>query len=82
MFKNIPHVQNKIRLQVKYLLNVIWSSFLLLILIKNAIKNAVVAFISLYMMGLENPENQNSEIAANTSEAGTWLKLLISICIL
>ena len=33
------------------------------------------------MVNLENPENQNSEIAANTSEAGTWVKLLISICI-
>ena len=64
-------MQNKIRLHVEYLLNVIWSSFLLLILIKNAIKNALVAFISLYMMSLENPENRNSEIAANTSEAGT-----------
>ena len=63
MFRNVPHVQNKIRLHVKYLLNVnsleiIWSSFLLLILIKNAIKNAVK----------ENPENQNSEIAANINE--------------
>ena len=27
--------------------------------------------ISLYMVSLENPENQNSDIAANTSEAGT-----------
>ena len=34
------------------------------------------------MVNLENPENLNSEIAANTSEAGTWMKLLISICIL
>ena len=62
---------------MKYLLNVnsleiIWSSFLLLILIKNAIKNAITVVISLYMVSLENPENQNSEIAANTSEAGTW----------
>ena len=69
-------LQNKIRLQVKYLLNVysleiISSRFLLLILIKNAIKNAVTAVIILYMVSLENPENQNSEIAANTSEAGT-----------
>ena len=72
---------------MKYLLNVsslkiTWSSFLLLILIKNAIKNAVTAVISLYMVSLENPENQNSEIKANTSEAGTWIKLVISICIL
>ena len=63
-------MQNKIKLHVKYLLNVnsleiIWSSSLLLILIKNAIKNAVKAVISLYMVCLENPENQNSEIAAN-----------------
>ena len=80
-------LQNKIRLHVKYLLNVksleiIWSSFLLLVLIKNAIKNAVTVVISLYMVSLENPENQNSEIAANTSESGTWMKLLISICVL
>ena len=69
-------LQNKIRLQVKYMLNVysleiISSRFLLLILIKNAIKNAVTAVFSLYMVSLENPENQNSEIAANASEAGT-----------
>ena len=50
--------------------------------IKNAIKNAVTAVISLYTVRLENPENQNSEIAANKSEAGTWMKLLILICIL
>ena len=64
----------------KYLLNV--SSleiFLLLILIKNVIKNAVIAVIGLYMVSLENPENQNSKIAANTSETDTWLKLFISI---
>ena len=29
------------------------------------------------MVNLENPENHNSEIAANTSEAGTSMKLLI-----
>ena len=52
-------------------LEIIWSNFLLLILIKNATKNAVTTLISLYMVCLENPENQNSEIAANTSEAGT-----------
>ena len=40
----------------------IWFSFLLLILIKNGIKNAVTAIISLYMVCLENPENPNSEI--------------------
>ena len=72
---------------MKYLLHVnslgiIWSSFLSLILIKNAIKNAVTAIISLYVVCLENLENQNSEIAANTCEAGTWMKLLIWICIL
>ena len=71
---------------MKYLLNVnsleiIWSSFLLSILIKNAIKNAVAAVISLYVVYLENLENQNSEIAANTCEAGTWMKLFIWICI-
>ena len=76
MFKNLRHVQNKIRLHVKYLLNVkslkiISSRFLLLLLIKNAIENAVTAVISSYMVRIENPENQNSEIAANTSEAGT-----------
>ena len=60
-------------------LEIIWPSLLLLILIKNAIKNVA---ISLYMVSLENPKNQNSEIVANTSEAGTWMKLLISICIL
>ena len=75
MFKNVPHWQNKITLHVKYLLKVnsleiIWSSILLLILIKNAIKNAATAVISLYMVCLENTENQNSEITANTSEAG------------
>ena len=67
----------------KYLLNV--SSleiFLLLILIKNVIKNAVIAVIGLYMVSLENPENQNSKIAANTSETDTWLKLFISIWVL
>ena len=78
-------MQNKIRLHVKDLLSVnsleiIWSSFLLLILIKYAIKNVVTAVISLRMVWLENTEN--SEIAADTSEAGTWLKLLIWIYIL
>ena len=68
-------LQNKVRLHVKYLLNVksleiIWSSFLLLILTNNAIKNAITVAISLYMVSLENHENQNPEIAANTSEAG------------
>ena len=76
MFKSVSYVQNKIRLHVKYLLNVnsleiICSSFLLSISIKNAIKNAVAAVISLYMVNLKNPENQNSEIVTNTSEAGT-----------
>ena len=71
----------------KYLLNVssleiIWFSFLLLILIKNAIKNAVIVVIGLYVVSLENPENQNSKIAANTSETDTWLKLFISIWVL
>ena len=61
MFKNVPHVQNKTRLHMKYLLNVnsleiICSGFLLLILIKNAIKNAVTAAFSLYMVCLESPE--------------------------
>ena len=50
---------------------IIRSSFLLLLLIKNAIKNAVIAVASLYMVNLENPENENSEIEANTGEAGT-----------
>ena len=68
-------LQNKVRLHVKYFLNVksleiIWSSFLLLILTNNAIKNAITVVISLYMVSLENHENQNPEIAANTSEAG------------
>ena len=76
MFKNVPYVKNKIKLHEKNLLNVnsleiILSSFLLLILIKNAIKNAVTAVISLHMVSLKNLENQNSEIAANTSEAST-----------
>ena len=35
------------------------------------LKMLFTAVISLYMVSLENPENQNSEIAANTSEAGT-----------
>ena len=43
----------------------------MLILIKNAIKNAIAVAISLYMSNLENPENQNSAIAASTSEADT-----------
>ena len=34
-------------------------------------KNAVAAVISLHIVCLENPENQNSEITANTSEVGT-----------
>ena len=50
---------------------IIRSSFLLLLLIKNAIKNAVIAVASLYMVNLENPENENFEIEANTGEAGT-----------
>ena len=49
-------------------------------MIKYAIKNAVTAVISIRMVWLENTEN--SEIAADTSEDGTWLKLLIWICIL
>ena len=65
--------QNKIAREIFAInsLEIIWSSLLLLILIKNAFKNAVTAVISLHMVCLENPENQNSEIAANTSEAGT-----------
>ena len=39
-------------------------------MIKNAIKNAITVVISSYMVCLENLENKNSEIAANTSEAG------------
>ena len=31
----------------------------------------ITAVISLYMVSLENPENQNSEIAANAVEAST-----------
>ena len=65
MFKNVPHVQN-----MWNSLEIICSSFLLLILIKNAIKNAITVVISSYMVCLENLENKNSEIAANTSEAG------------
>ena len=53
-----------------------------MILIKNVIKNAVNAVISLCIVSLENPENQNSEIGASTNEAATWMKLFISICIL
>ena len=76
MFKNVPYVKNKIKLHEKNLLNVnsleiILSSFLLLILMKNAMKNALTTVVSLSMVSLENPENQNSEIAANASEAGT-----------
>ena len=37
-------------------------------MIKNAIKNVVNIVISLCIESLENPENQNLEIAANTSE--------------
>ena len=87
MFKNVPNVQDKIRLHVKYLLNVnslevIWSSFLLLLLIKNAIKKAATALSVYIWRSQKNPENQNSEIVAYTSEAGIWRKLLIPICIL
>ena len=32
---------------------------------------------SLYLVSLENCEKQNFEIVVNTSEAGTWMKLLI-----
>ena len=76
MLKNVPYVKNKIKLHEKNLLNVnsleiILSSFLLLILMKNAMINALTTVVSLSMVSLENPENQNSEIAANTSEAGT-----------
>ena len=35
------------------------------------LKIAVTAIISLYMGSLENPEYQNTEISANTREAGT-----------
>ena len=50
---------------MKYLLNVnsleiIGFSFLLLLLIKNAIKNVFTAVVSLYIVNLENPENQSS----------------------
>ena len=53
MFKNVPNVQDKIRLHVKYLLNVnslevIWSSFLLLLLIKNAIKKLLLLYQFIY----------------------------------
>ena len=87
MFKNVPNVQDKIRLHVKYLLNVnslevIWSSFLLLLLIKNAIKKAATALSVYIWRSQKNPEKQNSEIVAYTSEAGIWRKLLIPICIL
>ena len=78
MFKNVLHVQNKIRLHVKYLLNfkhICVAVYLIYFFIfnfdQNGIKNNVTAVISLYMVSLENPENQNSEIAANTSESGT-----------
>ena len=50
-------------------LEIISCSFLLLILIKNSSR----ASYHLYMVSVENPENQNSEIAANTSETGTWM---------
>ena len=57
MFKNVPQVQNKIRLHVECFLKVnsleiIWSVFLLSILIKTAIKNAVNVVISLHMVSL------------------------------
>ena len=48
--------------------NVYCFSCLLFILIKNAIKNVVNIVISLCIVSLENSENQNLEIAANTSE--------------
>ena len=40
-------------------------------LLKGLVKNAVTTIISLNMVSLENLENQNFEIAANTVEAGT-----------
>lgn len=38
--------------------------------------------IRLYMVSLQNPDYQNSEIVENTREAGAWMKLLILFCIL
>ena len=35
--------------------------------------------ISLYVASLENPENQNSEIAANTTGAGTSRNCTITL---
>ena len=63
MLKKVPHMQNKIKLHVKYVLNInslqITCSSLefLLILIKNAIKDGISDVISLYMVSLESLSN-------------------------
>ena len=51
-------------------------------MIKNSIKNVVTDVVSFYTVHLENSENPNFETVKNTSEAGTLMKLLISICTL
>ena len=63
MLKKVPHMQNKIRLHVKYVLNInslqitCPSLEFLLILIKNAIKDGISDVISLYMVSLESLAN-------------------------
>ena len=77
MLKKVPHMQNKIKLHVKYVLNInslqITCSSLefLLILIKNAIKDDISDVISLYMVSLESLSNWKSEIAASRNKSGT-----------
>ena len=77
MLKKVPHMQNKIKLHVKYVLNInslqITCSSLefLLILIKNAIKDGISDVISLYMVSLESLSNWKSEIAASRNKSGT-----------
>ena len=46
------------------------------------VKNPVTAVVSLYMVNLENLENQNSEVAVNTIKVDFLMKLPILICIL
>ena len=83
-----PTCNMPLSLHVKYFptvnsLEIIWSSFVLSILIKNA--KMLLLLLPVYVSCIENPENQNSEIAANTGEVSTLLKLvklLIWICIL
>ena len=67
MLKIVSHVGNKIRLHEKNLLNlnslgIISPRLSVIILVKNVFKIAFTTIISLYMVSLENPANENSQI--------------------